>query len=387
MPLATPGASDIIQYLEKKHHGAVEVLRGITAIESDDDYADAESTLVTIKQLYDKMSAKRKLITDPIKKAIEQIMVYENAINYTAKTDNEYNRVRKLLDDFNQARIEAKKKSEAEAKLVADRMKYRADYFGKVAEVLVSMVNGKVKNVIQQMSAWETKLTLDTLDEKMKGLRNSQPTLKREYYDECFRLWGSRPDLANPTLEKQWLDEFMKELPFEKYDTKFQEAVAPIKNEYLARIEDIRKNLKDLAEKDEKKRQELLKKQEEDRKRKADEDMAAANAKRDEELKQIADQKEINHYEADFSQQMMTSEVEAGPSKKVARFANDKAWLNPLLKVISKVGAHPDFKGIMAKDGYVPEVKKWLDFYSQHITEPIDGLVFDDKAKTIVRKK
>ena len=90
--------------------------------------------------------------------------------------------------------------------------------------------------------------------------------------------------------------------------------------------------------------------------------------------------------EGDFTAQAMTADIDAGPSKKVFSFENDAMWLPAFLQVVSKCAIHPKFKGIMAKDGYVPEVKKWMDFYSANVGEPLKGLKTDQVAKTIVKK-
>jgi hypothetical protein len=114
-------------------------------------------------------------------------------------------------------------------------------------------------------------------------------------------------------------------------------------------------------------------------KRAAEEEKAATQA--------ISDEKDMNVLEGDFTQQMMTADIDAGPSKKVASFENDAAWLPVFLQVVTKCAGHPKFKGIMAKDGYIPEIDKWMKFYSASVGEPLKGLKFTEEAKTIVRKK
>lgn len=382
-----PEVQKLREYLQVRRDAAVQDLQTIQTITTDEQYAAAEEVLTQAKQLYDKMSAKRKSFTDPIKKAIEEIMTYENSINYTSKSENEYNRARAILEEYNQKKIDAKKQAEHEAWLRAEQMKYKAEYKAKVNEQLLGKINGLVKNVIQQMSDWEAKLKLESFDQSVEKLRASQPSLKREYFDECFYRWGNRPDIMVPKQEDEYLTELKKELTFETYNEKYQQLVAPIKNEYLAKVEQIKKRLQEMAAADDKKKADMLAKQEADRQARVQEEIASANKRHTEEMKTVQDQKDVDMVEADFTQQAMTADIDAGPSKKVASFTNDAMWLTPFLKVVGKVAVHPKFKGILGKDAYVPEVQKWLDFYAANVGEGIEGITFAEKAKTIVKKR
>lgn len=375
------------EFLAVRHNAAVAELDAIQSIVNDQQYEEAEESLTQAKGLYDMMSARRKQFTDPIKKAIEEIMVYENAINYTAKSENSYNRARKVLDDYNQKKIDAKKVAEHEAWLRSEQMKYKAEYKAKIQDQLLDKLSGLHKNVLQAMVDWEKKMTLENIEEKTKNLRDSQPKLKEEHYNECFRRWNAKPMIMGPDQEDAYLAELKKELPYGTYNEKFQQLIAPLKNEYLARVGEIKTRLEELAKVDAKKQAEMKAAQETAMKKKMEEDLAAASKKNEQDKQIVQDEKDVSFIEADFTEQAMTSDIDAGPSKKVARFENDAMWLTALLQVIGKVAVHPKFKGIMAKDGYVPEVKKWLDFYSANIGEPLKGLTFDEVAKTIVRKK
>lgn len=386
--ILAPQVDKLRTFLAVRRDAAVQDLQSIQKITTDEEYEAAEEICAQAKKLYDMMSARRKQFTDPIKKAIEEIMAYENAINYTSKSENEYNRARAVLDAYNQAKIDAKKVAEHEAWLRAEQMKYKAEYKAKVNEQLLSKLNGLHKNVIQAMVDWENKLTLANIDERAASLSKHTPALKQEHYNECFRRWGNRPDVMAPVQEDAYLEELKKDLPYDTYNEKFQQLIAPVKNEYLAKVEVIRKRLIDMAAANEKRQAEMKAKQEAEAKAKMEEDLKKANERLEAEMQTVKDQKDVDIIEADFTQQAMTSDIDAGPSKKVASFANDSMWLTAFLKVVGKCAVHPKFKGIVNSKGeYVPEVKKWLDFYSANIAEGIDGLTFDEKAKTIVRSK
>lgn len=381
-----PDVAPLKEYLVKRRDAAVKELSAIQAIATEEEYEYAEQICATAKKLYDAMVAKRKLFTDPIKELITEVMSYENTINYTAKTPNEYNRVRELLEQFNQRKIDAKAKAEHEAWIVAEQLKYKAEYKAKVAEELIGKVNGIYKNMVQQMADWERKLTLENADARYDQLAGSVPTLKREHYDSCFRRWGNRPDVMAPAQEDAYLIELKKELPYETYNEQWQQLAAPVKNEYMARKDHVKASLKMKAEADEATRKAKEAEEERLRQEQVANTIKAADERSTQQVQEVRNNREVETYSADFTQQAMTSDIEAGPSKKVARFADDKNWLPSFLKVVAKCAAHPKFK-LHAKEGYVPEVKKFMDFYSANIGEAIDGLAFDEKAKTIVRGK
>lgn len=383
----TPYVIQLRQFLQVRRDAALKDLGSIQAVTTDEDYESAEATLATAKKLYDVMTLKRKMFTDPIKKQLEELTSYENTINYNAKSPNEYLRVRALLDQYNQKKVDEKKVAEHEAWIRSEQMKYKAEYKAKVAEQLTGKINGLYKNVIQQMSDWEKGLKLETVDQSYDKLRQSNPSLKMEHYDSCFYPWKARPDIMGVKQEEEYLVELKKELTYEAYNEKFQQLVAPVKNEYLARIDHVKAALKMKAQADEATRKKLEADAEAERQRKMAEEIKAADARRDEELKAVKDQLDIDKVEADFTQQMMTADIDAGPTKTVARFANDAQWLNAFLKVVAKCAAHPKFKFYDTKKGYRPEIAKWLEFYGANIGEPMEGIVLEERAKTIVRAK
>ena len=387
--IAAPDVAKLREWLQKRHDAAVSELQSITEIADDEAYKQAEEVLATAKQLYDAMAAKRKHFTDPIKKAIEEIMQYENAINYTSKSENEYNRARKILEAYNQRKIDEKKAAEADAAYRAAVIKYQAEFRAGVQQQLTDMLAGKERTLVDRMSKWESTLTLENLALQEKNLQQSSPALKIEDYNGCFRVVKANSALMNEQQELAYLEELKKELKFEDWNNKYQEIALPIKNAYLAKLPVIRERLVEIAkaaEADAKKAEEMRKEAELRREQEKKKSLEEAAARAEAANQQIKDEKDIRMLEGDFTQQAMTQDLDAGPSKRVASFLDDKAWLSPFLKVVSKVAAHPKFKGIVAKDEYIPEVKKWLDFYASQIGESMDGITFEEKAKTIVRK-
>ena len=188
-----------------------------------------------------------------------------------------------------------------------------------------------------------------------------------------------------PEQEDEYLVELKAEFTYPDYNAKFQQIVAPIKNEYLAKIPQIKERLQQQAKADAAEKERLKKENEERIDREKAQALAAA-AKKDQEAKQsIEDEKDLGNMNADFTAQAMMSDVETGPSKTVFVFENDAAWLQPFLQVVSKCAVHPKFK-FKVKGVYVPEIDKFMKFYSQYVGEPLKGLKAEQVAKTIVKK-
>lgn len=374
-------------YLSTARSAAVEELSAIQKVETDEQYSEAMETLTIARDLYGRMSAKRKAFTDPIKEALTNIMVYENAINPDSKTENDYLRARKVLEVYNQKKVDANKKLEAEAYMRGETIKYKAEFKAKVSQQLEDMISGKERSVIDGMNAWESKLTLANIEASVEEIRKKQPTLKQEDYNNCFKRWGARPQFMHPEAEDEYLAELKVELTYEAYNSKFQEIVAPIKNRYLAKVDEIKKHLQQMEAADADKKEKMRLANDDRLKKEKEEELAKANKRAEEATQVVSDQKDMGIMEGSFTEQAMMNDADVGPSKKVFTFSDNAVWMSTLLKVISKVATSPKFKGKKANGELVPEIQKWLDHYSNLIGEPMPGLNVETVAKTIVKKE
>ena len=144
-----------------------------------------------------------------------------------------------------------------------------------------------------------------------------------------------------------------------------------------------------MAAADAKKQKELQAKAEEDRKKALEQNLKQAENDAAKERETIAAEKEIGQMEGDFVNQGMTQNLEKIPTKKAAKFADDKDYKAPFLRVVGDVLQNPKYKGVLSKDGaYKKEVQAWLDLYADyHVDKTTDGIVIFDVPKTILRKK
>lgn len=339
--------------------------------------------LAKCKMVYDKMMAKRKAFTDPIKEKIAIIMSFENALDPT-KDNNDYAKARKIVDSFNQQLLTYTKLQEKKAELEKKRTQYKIDLRAAVEKQLLEMMTGQEKNLRDGMSKWEAGLTLDNIVAKEQALRAAPIDLKKEKYDACFHMnFAANTSLFTIEDIKAFIDGLKAEFTYEKYNEQHQQMAAPIKNEYLAKLPDVKATLEKIkgdAEAEKKRKADL------DAKAKADLATidASASAKRDE----IDNKKDMAVMESEFVEQGTTAGLPGQNTKKVASFENDAMWLNPLLQVISHVAINKMKPIKNAKGEYIPAIQWWLTQYeSCHQGKVIPGLKMEDEAKTTIRAK
>ncbi len=384
---------DLVGYLQKGHEVAVSNLKLIQSIPFDPNNTDVgkkereavADTLAKAKKIYDAMSTRRKVLTDPIKSVIEQIMSYENDINYNSKTNNEFHRARAVLEAYDQQVLDAKKVAEVQAEFNRKVAVYKAELKAAVQRRLLEMMTGQEKNLRQGMINWEGSLTVENIDQKEKSLRDANLKLNPEKYNACFHTdFPMNTHLLSKEDTVKLIESFKAEFTYEKTNEEYMLMAGPIKNEYLAKLPDVKEKLIKSAgdAKAEEQRKLELKKQEQVE---LDKINQQALAKGDE----ITNQAELSKMEASFVMQGTLSDSEAGPSKKVASFTDDKAWLAPLLNVIGQCALHPKFPGIFKKSGgeYIDAVGWWMKFFGQYCPDKdVKGITLTDVAKTIVKE-
>jgi hypothetical protein len=339
--------------------------------------------LSKVKLVYDKMLAKRKAFTDPIKEKISQIMSFENAIDYN-KDNNEYAKARKIIEDFDQAILEYTKREKEKAELEKRKTQYKADLRAAVERRLLEMMTGQEKTTTTMMINWESGLTLENIAQKESTLKAAKLELKKEKYDECFNTnFTMNTHLLSAEDTKLFIEALKTSLTYEHYNEQYLQMAGPIKNEYLAKIPSVKEKLEKIkgnAEAEKKRKADLATQQ--------TEALASIDKQAEVKAEDIENKKDLAHMESEFVQQGTTGELPSQASKKVASFENDAMWLQPLLLVISHVAINGSVKIKNAKGEYAPEIAKWLKaFESCHGGKVIPGLKMEDEAKTTIRAK
>lgn len=375
---------------------AIKFLKDIqeTPITNDEQREAAIGLLSKTKAVCDKVDLLVKEVVGPMEDFIEQVKSYKKSIDYASKTKdgNEYTKARAIIEAYDQAKAKETERLRLEAEFKKKQNLYKSEIKEGVGRRMVAMIAGQKKNIIDGMSQWEAKLTLANLETSFDKLANQKPSLKQDKYDACFTLDFMSPNkgLLNPTDTQAYMNELKQEYPFDKYNTEYVEAVAPIINEYRARKEEIKKKLEDIQKASEETRIAM----EEERKAalnvRAQEGMKAVEAEQAAGLEKVEHEREMDKMNAEFTEQVQTQDLEDGPSKNVATFEDNTHYLKPFAEVIGACALNPKFPGIMKKNGtdYIDAVQWWLDQYASYATNnTIKGIAVTKVAKTIIRKK
>jgi superfamily II DNA helicase RecQ len=376
--------SEILVFLQKGKEANQKLLSQIQECKNDDDLAIVNDRLVKVRTNYEKMKARRMEFTEPIKQAITELMTFENAYNPDGK-DNEYTKARAVIETYNQLKLTEANKAKYVAEQLKKKDQYKANLKAAVARQVADTISGQHKNVIQGMVAWESSITLENFEQKEASLRASNPKLKLEKYDECFRQPPSDP-IMDGKEALEFVMSLKKEFTYEKANEEFVVLVSPLKNEYVAKCPDIKKRLEELKAMGEKKAKEQAEKQKEELEKKAQEDLKKVDDDRKQKDLQIEDQKQLDVIESEFREQGMTQGFETGPTKQEVKLGEHP--VSQFIQIVNACLMDPKFKGFIDKDGgYVKHVQWWLTFFGNNCdVKSVKGLIVEEKAKTIIRK-
>jgi len=339
--------SEILVFLQKGKEANQKLLAPIQECTSDEELAIFNDKMVKARTNYEKMKARRMEFTEPIKQALTELMTFENTFNPDGK-DNEYTRARGVIEAYNQKKLDEANKAKYEAELIKKKDQHKANLKAAVARQIADTISGQHKNVIQGMVTWESSITLENFKAKEDALRTSNPKLKLEKYDECFRQPPSDPIMPDKDA-LEYVMSLKKEFTYEKANEEFVVLVSPLKNEYVAKIPDIKKRLEELKAMGEKQAKEQAEKRKEEMEKKALEDLKKVDDDRKEKEKQIEDQKQLDVIESEFREQGMTQGFETGPTKQVVKLGEQP--VSQFIQVVNACLMSPDFKGFIDKNG------------------------------------
>ncbi len=360
----------------------IDLLKGITKVtkESRQTVVDA---LSENKKVSEKINGIRMPITKRLDELKASIMQYEKA------SMAEHDRVRGLVEAFDQIELEITRKAQAKAARELEITTYKATIKESVGKQVVGMLGGQVRNIIDGMAKWEAALTVENIDKKGADLATRQLQLKRDEYDKCFLLDfpGKRKDLLTDEEFAAFMESLKVEYSYEKQNEIFLQGVSPIINEYRAKLPDIKKQL--AAIKAGPTAAELEAKRKKDIEEEAWAKLTANSAETAAKVEEVTHTKDKEVMEGEFVRQGVLEGMETGPVEYIAEFAdiNENRWLKPFLEVVAKCGTHPKFKLVKDKKAeYVTPVEWWLSFYGKNFTEAPAGIKMKEVAKTIVRR-
>lgn len=385
---------------DTKTQKAVDVMAEVVEINDLEDREYAEELLGRVKASYDKFSALRKSITEPIDKLKEELMVFEKRVSYDGKQDNHYTRIRKLIQGFDQAELNRKRKIEEEAEKRRKVEDSKIDIERQCKKNLAQMLIDRVVDTDEGSKKYFDAATLEDFDAKADQFRRFKPVLKQEIYNKCFEVLFdmslfTQEDFTNHINSVKTIE------PYEKWRDAVIESIAPVLNDWMAKIPDLKQEKIALANaKDEEARQKL----QEEQNRKSEEEQNRKSLEiqklKDNANQQIDDQAEIDKTHNAFQQQGSVQDAgPKGPVKKVLVFTDDQMVPKALANIMYHCFLSPKFPGIYKLDKAKKPVENefgdkelnehiswFVEFFLKNCNAVVAGTKIKEQAKVIIRK-
>jgi hypothetical protein len=360
-------------------------------IATDEDRQASIEKLAKTKAVTDKLDLLIKETVGPLEDFIDQVKSYKKSIDYASKTKdgNEYTKAKAVIEAYDQAKAKEAERIRLEAEFLKKQNLYKAEIKEGIGRRLVDMISGQKKNIIDGMARWEAGLTLANFELSFEKLANQKPILKKDKWEDCFKIPFQQGQLMTKEVFDAYLDELRKEYPYENYNAQFAEATAPILNEYRAKKDTVKRRLEEIEKASEEARVALEQKRKDELEKQRQEQIKLADQQQVEAMDKVDHQKEMDKMNAEFTEQVQTQDIEDLPMKKEASFEDNVNYLKPFAEVVGACALNPKFPGIMKKNGtdYVDHVQWWLDWYAGNCKDAIKGIKIVNVPKTIIRKK
>lgn len=392
-----------LPWMQEKHDRADELLESITPIKDDEELEDAIAKLAAVSKVYSAISEKRKQMTEITDAFKDIVMEYERPFNTDAKSKSKYIERRKYVEDYQQKKLDERRKQEADAAKRKELENHKVDLKAKMLENLSSMVVNAVKRVDAGSKEYFDAATLEDFDKKADAYKNNRPKLKQSEYDACFSNIPVKLEIVGTDWNiSEFVKEVQQEQPFEIWNNSLVEALAPILNEWRARIPDLKKQKQDLADAAKKSQEEadaLAAKQKAENDQQFNQRQQELDKVAEEHKTQIQEQANTEKIGNEFAAQAATQNMADGGSVKlVAKFTDPKTTPKALMSVMYHVFSSEKFQGIQKRDSktkkllfddkgrpiYIDAIQWWLDQYVRDCNASVEGLqLFEDSKVTI----
>lgn len=381
--------------LQSARDKSITLLDQYTVIENDEQRQLLVDDLVFVRDTYGAMEGKRKGVTELMDEAKKLMMQPEKAVS--DKIDEK----KKLIAVYDQAKIDAKKKVEEEARKKKEREDYKVEMTTQVMKRLSNLVVDRIQQVNDGTGKFFKETTLETYDDRAKMLNSMQVKLKPEAWADCFKI-GFMNSLLSMDELTEFIDKLKIEESFEKWNESAMKELAPVLNDWKGRLPKLKEDLLALKNaKDETEKNKLVEQQ-----KQAD---AAAEKQRQDQLNlfqkeqnlKIEEKQEVEMMGNSFQQQAEVQDVgPVGPVKLIGKFKDDKVWVKALCNMIYQSATNPKFPGIYKRDSKTKEIvmdehgfpiyndyaKPYVDFILRYGNVQVDGFEVKEISKTIIRK-
>jgi len=374
---------------------AVAAMKGITAVESDEDVEKANGLLVRVRSTFDKVQGLRTEITKPLDELKEMLMVYEKDISTDAKAKNDYNRIRQMIGDYQQKKLDEQKKKDAEA------ARNKAVELAKVN--MRQVMQNNFNKVFNELSINIDKYarehfntsTVETWDAAVASFSKIVPKLKMDLYEKCFILQNTG---LTPEEQVEFGRQLVAEISYESQNEEYKKIAMPILADWKARIPELKAEKIKIEAAGEEERARLEKEKKQREEKEASDKQAELDRQQKQKDDEAQQQANLDTMQAEFVEQAVNQTAEdTGPVKKVLKFNDPKK----VPKALSEIIYHCFLKKfeVQKKDRdknwvfdskgrpeYVDEVQKWINYFQKNCDAFIDGTEIFDDSKVIIRK-
>lgn len=384
---------------EGKITKAVAYMRGIDKVENEDDVEYANEVLGKVKTIYDHYAEKRMAITSQTDELKKNLMSFEKLVSPDGKTDNEYTRVRNLIQSYKQAELERVRAEEEKARRQRERDDMKVRLQAQWKKNLVDMTLSRVVEVDEGAAKHFAAATVENFDELAKKFKGFKPLLKPERFQQCF-VEPFESGKITPEEFEAWKKEFQVTETYEHWSALVIDGITPVLNQWNARIPELKAEKIRIAQAQGEER-ERLEKEARDRE-------AAEKTRKDTEFAKLKQQAQDDiQLETDqglmhnaFKEQGVNQQIDSiGPLAKELRFTDTTQVPKALANIIYHCFLNPKFPGIYKLDKskkpvvdesgvkqYTDQIDWWLRFFMANCDAAIPGTEVKEKAKVIVKR-
>lgn len=394
--------------LEKWKARADAALDEIQVINNKEEAEEVIAILAAVRDVYNKQYETRKEMTDLTDAFKDVVMEFERPFNPDAKAKSKYNEKKKVLEVWQQKELDRIQQEKIEAAKKKEVENLKVDLRARFLQALSNNVVDTVKKADDYARNLFATLDLDNFDAHSEQFKKQKPKLKQETYNACFvcpnDLMDRAKTLFGPSVFSELCAEVQKEETYDKWNAAIQEAVAPVLNEWRAKIPDLKAELiaKTNASAEERVRLENERTARDEQERKNREAQLNTIAKQNSD--KIQEDANMDKMSNEFASQALSQTIgDPGRTKLVLKFIDPKLAGKAFMEIMYHVMSHPDFqqqypcfqrrdakKKLMVDDKgrpvYMEHVQWWIDWFLDNCNASITGTIISEDAKVTIRK-
>lgn len=397
-----------IPLLEKRKGKAIDLLDSLTKPTDDEEAEQFIANLAAVRAVYDANSEMRKVMTAITDAFKDVVMDYERDLNPDAKAKSKYNEKKKLLEEYQQEKMNRIRKEQADQLKKKDLENLKVDLRTSILNLLEDTTVDVKTKLDDYARDFFSKLTLAEFDEKSEKFKRAKPKLSMPTYEACFATPSALADKVKTLFAEGAYQEFIKEVqvqePYDKWNDRAQQEVAPVMNEWYAKIPTLKAECTARANAADDATRKAL---DEARTKRDEEELALRNKNMNFALNQkkaeISENAELSKVGNELQAQAVAQNLgDVGRAKLVLKFSDVANAPKALIEIMYHCMRNPEFsvqypgfqkrdqkKKLMFDDKnrpvYIDAVQFWIDYFMKECDAEISGTTVSEDAKVTIR--